>query len=168
MKVSELMTRKLLSVEPDDSVEMAIQLLRQRGVRHLLVLKKDRLVGILSDRDIKKAFDPATPKKKLLNIGGLFFLLEPILVREIMTPNPVTISPDLSAQEAASIMVAERFGALPVEEKGVPVGIITETDLLRYFAGTQDVQSSAPSSAIAKPQPDTARKASRPRPPGKR
>jgi CBS domain-containing protein len=64
----------------------------------------------------------------------LFFLLEPILVREIMTSNPVTISPDATAQEAAAIMVAERFGALPVEQEGETIGIITETDLLRHFA----------------------------------
>jgi CBS domain-containing protein len=48
----------------------------------------------------------------------------------------VTVGPDLSAQEAAAIMVAERFGALPVEEGGKTVGIVTETDLLRYFART--------------------------------
>ncbi len=134
MRVSQLMTRKLITVAPDDSVEAAVQLLRQRGVRHLLVMKGSRLVGIVSDRDLKRTMDPGLSKKKLLNLGGLFFLLEPILVREIMTPNPVTVGPDLSVQEAASIMVAERFGALPVEEGGRTVGIVTETDLLRYFA----------------------------------
>jgi CBS domain-containing protein len=51
-----------------------------------------------------------------------------------MTRDPVTVGPDLSAREAARIMVAERFGALPVEDKGKTVGIVTETDLLRYFA----------------------------------
>jgi acetoin utilization protein AcuB len=136
MKVSVLMTRKLITVAPHDSVEGAVRLLRQRGVRHLLVMNEDRLVGILSDRDIKRAMDPGKPKKKLLNIGGLFFLLEPILVREIMTRDPVTIGPDATAQEAAAIMVAERFGALPVESKGEIIGIVTETDLLRHFAKT--------------------------------
>jgi CBS domain-containing protein len=136
MKVSELMTRKLITVAPHDSVEGAVRLLRQRGVRHLLVMNEARLVGILSDRDLKRAMDPGKSKKKLLNIGGLFFLLEPILVREIMTRDPVTIGPDATAQEAAAIMVAERFGALPVERKGEIIGIVTETDLLRYFAKT--------------------------------
>jgi acetoin utilization protein AcuB len=137
MKVSELMTRKLITVGPDDSVEAAVQLLRLRGVRHLLVMKGDRLVGILSDRDLKRAIEPGKRKhKKLMNLGGLFFLLEPLLVREIMTPDPVTVGPGLSAQEAAALMVSERFGALPVEEGGRTVGIVTETDLLRYFAKT--------------------------------
>jgi acetoin utilization protein AcuB len=113
-----------------------VRLHRQRSERHLLVLKEGRLVGILSDRDLKRTMDPARSKKRLLCVGGLFFLLEPILVREIMTRNPVTVAPDATAQEAAAIMVAERFGALPVERKGEIVGIVTETDLLRHFAGT--------------------------------
>jgi acetoin utilization protein AcuB len=138
MKVADLMTRKLITVSPEDSVEVAVQMLRQRGVRHLLVVKNEELVGIISDRDIKRALDPARTKKKLLGIGGLYFLIEPILVREIMTRDVVTVAPDLSAQEAAAIMVGQRFGALPVVENvaDVPelIGIITETDLLRYFA----------------------------------
>jgi acetoin utilization protein AcuB len=134
MNVSELMTRELTCVAPDDTVEVAVQLLHRRGIRHLLVMNKGRLVGIVSDRDIKRALDPRRTKKKLLGLGGLFFLLEPVEVREIMTRNPVTISPNVSAQEAAAILVAERFGALPVVEDGETVGIVTETDLLAYFA----------------------------------
>jgi acetoin utilization protein AcuB len=134
MKVADLMTRKLVSIAPNDSVEVAVQLLRRRGIRHLLVLKQGRLVGIVSDRDIKRALDPARTRKKLLGIGGLYFLIEPILVREIMTPDPVTIGSDATPQAAAQTLVTERFGALPVVEDGKLVGIITETDLLRYFA----------------------------------
>jgi acetoin utilization protein AcuB len=135
MNVAELMSRKLYTVSPDDSVEEAIRLLGQRGLRHLLVLQKGTLVGIISDRDIKRAMEPAKRRKqKLLGIGGLFFLLEPIYVREIMTPDPMTIEPGATAQEAASLMVANRFGALPVVDGGALVGIVTESDLLRYFA----------------------------------
>jgi acetoin utilization protein AcuB len=137
MKVSQLMSRKLITVSPDDTVETAVQLLRQRGVRHLLVLRNGELVGIVSDRDIKRALGPRrTSKRKTMNLGGLYFLLEPIYVRDIMTRRVVSVPPSLSAQEAASAMVAQRFGALPVVRQGALVGIITETDLLRYFAGT--------------------------------
>jgi acetoin utilization protein AcuB len=134
MRVAELMSRDLIVVAPDDSVEEAVKLLRQRGVRHLLVMKKNRLLGIISDRDIKRALDPRKTRKKLMDIGGLYFLLEPILVQEIMTPNPVTITSDSTAGHAGFIMVQRRFGALPVVENGRTVGIVTETDLLRYFA----------------------------------
>jgi acetoin utilization protein AcuB len=135
MKVSKLMSRKLITVNPEDSVERAVQLLRQRGVRHLLVLKEGRLAGIVSDRDLKRALDPAKARKrKLLNLGGLFFLLEPFAIREIMTRDVVTIDPDATPQMAASLMVDMKFGALPVVKNGALVGIITETDLLRHFA----------------------------------
>jgi len=136
MKIADLMSTRLFTVSPDDSVEGAVRLLQQRGVRHLLVLDGRDLVGILSDRDIKRALDPQKrQRKKLLNLGGLFFLLEPILVREIMTGNPTSISPSATAQEAAALMVSKRFGALPVVKGGKLIGVVTDTDLLRYFAG---------------------------------
>jgi acetoin utilization protein AcuB len=139
MKVADLMATKLLTVGPDDNVEGAVRLLQQRGVRHLLVVSSGDLVGILSDRDIKRALDPQKRKrKKLLNLGGLFFLLEPMLVREIMTDDPVTIAHDATAQEAAALMVSRRFGALPVVKGGKLVGIVTETDLLRHFAAAPE------------------------------
>ena len=135
MKISKLMTRKLLTVSPEDTVETAVQHLRQRGVRHLLVLDQGELVGILSDRDIKRALQPEqTKKKKVLGLGGLYFLLEPILVREIMTKDPLTINPGTTAQEAAAIMIKNKFGALPVAKNGRLLGILTETDLLRTIA----------------------------------
>jgi len=152
MNVVKLMTRALITVRPEDSVEIAVQLLRQRGVRHLLVLKNTRLVGIISDRDIKRALDPERTRKKLLGIGGLYFLIEPILVREIMTPDPVTIRPDATAQEAAAVMVAERFGALPVVRGNELVGIITETDLLRHFANQGAEAKGAGSRPSPKPK----------------
>jgi acetoin utilization protein AcuB len=136
IKVSELMNQNLIKVTPDDTVESAVQLLQRRGVRHLLVMKGDRLAGIVSDRDIKRALDPQKTKKKLMAVGGLYFLLKPIFVKEIMTSNPVTIEPDTPAYQAAWIMVNKRFGALPVVRGGRTVGIVTETDLLRYFASS--------------------------------
>lgn len=138
MKVAQLMTKKLITVRPMDSVEEAVKLLRQRGVRHLLVMDKSRLVGIISDRDIKRALDPQKTKKRVMSVGGLYFLIEPILVEEIMTRGPKTISPDDTAQDAALVMLANRFGALPVVRGSKPVGIITETDLLRHFATQPD------------------------------
>jgi CBS domain-containing protein len=84
---------------------------------------------------IKRTLDPQKSKrKKLLNLGGLFFLLEPILVREIMTKDPVWIAPDKTAKDAATVMLEKKFGALPVVKGGKRGGIVTETDLLRCFA----------------------------------
>lgn len=134
MNVAQLMSKELVEVEPNDSVEEAVRLLRRRGIRHLVVTKNGRLVGIVSDRDIKRALDPRRTRKKLMDIGGLYFLLEPILVEEIMTPDPTTIGPEVSVAQAACIMVERRFGALPVTRNNRVLGIVTETDLLRHFA----------------------------------
>lgn len=134
MHVSEIMTRELVTVGPDDSVEEAVKLLQRRGIRHLLVLVQNKLVGIVSDRDIKRTLDPRKTRKKIMGVGGLYFLLEPLLVREIMTRDPVTITPETEIRQAAWIMVQRRFGALPVVDQGRVVGILTETDVLSYFA----------------------------------
>ena len=134
MQVSELMNRELVTVQPEDSVEEAVKLIRREGIRHLLVMRKGRLIGIVSDRDIKRALDPRQTKKRLMDVGGLYFLMEPILVEEIMTRDPMTVDPGVSVHQAALIMVERRFGALPVVQNGCTQGIITETDLLRYFA----------------------------------
>ena len=69
MLVSQFMNSDLIAVAPEDSVEAAVKLLSQQGVRHLLVMKKNRLVGIISDRDIKRAMDPRRTRKKLMGIG---------------------------------------------------------------------------------------------------
>ncbi len=134
MHVSEIMTRELVTVAPDDSVEEAVKLLQRRGIRHLLVLEQNKLVGIVSDRDIKRTLDPRKTRKKIMGVGGLYFLLEPLVVREIMTRDPVTITPATEIRQAAWIMVQRRFGALPVVDQGRVVGILTETDVLSYFA----------------------------------
>ena len=133
MHVSELMSKKLIVVDPKDSVEDAIKLLRRRGVRHLLVMNGSRLVGILSDRDVKRALDPARMKKRVQAVGGLVFVLEPIKVEEIMTRGPVTVHPGAVAHEAARTMLDRKFGALPVLGRKKVVGIVTETDLLGYY-----------------------------------
>lgn len=155
MKVSQLMNRDLITIAPDDSVEQAVKLLRRNGVRHLLVMKKNALVGIISDRDVKRALDPQKTKKKVMNLGGLYFLLEPILVEEIMTPDPITIGPDAEVHHAAWIMVERRFGALPVVENNKTIGIITESDLLRYFA---ESAGEAPQKKVAKKKAAKGRK----------
>lgn len=136
MQVNDIMNRELITVGPDDSVEEAVKLLHRRGIRHLLVVRQGKLVGIVSDRDLKRALDPLTTKKKIIGVGGLYFMLEPLLVREIMTATPVTIPPTADIRQAAWIMVERKFGALPVVQAGKLLGIVTETDLLCYFAET--------------------------------
>jgi len=149
VNVSDIMTRKVITVPPDYSVERAVQLFQQRGIRHLPVLDGSQLVGIVSERDLVRALEPLrAKKKKLLNVGGLFFLLEPLEVKEIMSKDVISVPPDVSVQYAAASMVVSRLGALPVVADGKLVGIVTDTDLLRYLAS----EESKPAPAGAKPR----------------
>ena len=138
MKVAKLMTRKLFTVSPEDTVDTAVQYLRQRGVRHLLVLDQAELVGILSDRDIKRALQPEqTKRKKVLGIGGLYFLLEPILVREIMTSAVIYVRADQSTDECMALMTRHRLRHLPVMNGDDLIGMLSIGDLVNDIISEQ-------------------------------
>ena len=121
MLVQDIMTRTVSTVRPSTTLADALAIARTRGVRHLPVLDDDgRLVGIVSDRDLKRATAMST--------------YEDIRMGAIMTSAALhTAAPTFSAEEAARIMVAERISALPVTTDGRLVGIVTETDILALF-----------------------------------
>ena len=130
MLVQDVMQTKLHTVTPATTLPEALRLTSQRGVRHLPVLDGDRLVGILSDRDLKRAMaSPATS----LEVHELNYLLDRLRVEEIMTRTVITISRLAPIEEAAWLMVQEKIGALPVTDDGRLIGLVTETDVLRLF-----------------------------------
>lgn len=116
LAVRDVMSTKLVTVGPGESARHAYDLMRDHRFRHLPVVAEGRLVGILSDRDLRPV---------LLSPG-----LAESRVAELMTEHPVTIAPDAPVEEAASLLVARKIGCLPVLEEGRLVGIVTETDLL--------------------------------------
>lgn len=131
MIVAKRMMRNPVSVDENDSMKKAMDLLRERDIRHLPVLKDgDKLVGILTERDIKQASpSPATA----LEIREIYYLLDKVKIKQIMTRRPYTISSTAPIEEAALIMREKRIGCLPVVDSGKLVGILTETDLLDAF-----------------------------------
>lgn len=127
MRVKDRMRRSLVSVEQTDTLDHALMTLRRFSIRHLPVVKGDRVVGIVSDRDVKKAapspFDyPTTEEFRAFT--------SKVTVKEIMTKEVVTVSPLTPIEEAASLMSQKRIGALPVVQEGRLVGMLTETDVL--------------------------------------
>jgi acetoin utilization protein AcuB len=119
-----------VTVGPQDSFRQAMTLIRQKGIRHLPVVEGGRLVGIVTDRDIRQASpSPATS----LEIHELHYLLEKVKVQEIMTRKVYTVSPDTPIEEAARLMLTHRIGGLPVVRGETLVGILTETDILAAF-----------------------------------
>ncbi|MZH02234.1 MAG: CBS domain-containing protein [Nitrospinae bacterium] len=131
MKVKELMSKKLTTVNPNDKLDRVFFLYNFENFRHLPVLEKNKLVGIISDRDLKKVLGP---KKTIVEKpDGTTIQLSTRKVKNIMRRNVVTIEPEQRAADAAAIMAKKKIGALPVVHKNKLVGIITATDILKAF-----------------------------------
>jgi acetoin utilization protein AcuB len=126
MLVADVMQSKVLTVTPRTTLADALCIM-QRGIRHLPVVDNDRLVGIVSDRDLKRAMAPPST-----TTAGqvLTYIFDRKKVEEVMTRAVITVTPTFPVEEAARIMVTERISALPVVDGGRVVGIVTETDVL--------------------------------------
>ena len=137
MQVEKRMKPDPITVRPEDFFRQAMTLIRQRGIRHLPVVQGDRLVGIVTDRDIRQASpSPATS----LEIHELHYLLEKVRIHEIMTKKVYSVAPDTPIEEAARLMLTHKIGGLPVLKEGTLVGILTETDILRAFMEVMGIQ----------------------------
>ena len=138
MQVEKRMKSDPITVSPDDSFRHAMTLIRQRGIRHLPVVEDGRLVGIVTDRDLRQSSpSPATS----LEIHELHFLLERVRIREIMTTKVHTVTPDTPIEEAARLMLRYKIGGLPVLQGDTLVGILTETDILKAFVDLMGLQT---------------------------
>ena len=130
MTVRDLMTISCVTAPPPMGVLEARQLMLEKRIRHLLVTDGPKLVGIVTDRDIRLNLpSPATS----LSVWEINSLLARMTVGSVMSKNVVTIGSGAEAREAAQLLLDHRIGALPVVDQGRLVGIITETDLLRAF-----------------------------------
>jgi acetoin utilization protein AcuB len=128
--VEEWMTENPTSVADDTPVMEAMQLLRRGGYRRLPVLASGRLVGIVTDRDLKEA----TPSKaSTLSVYEMNYLLSKLLVRDVMSPELITVASHDPIENAALLMEEYTISGLPVVNDGELVGIFTITDLLRAF-----------------------------------
>jgi acetoin utilization protein AcuB len=128
MLVRDLMTAKPITVDPETPMLEARQRMIEQRIRHLIVVEDDRVVGIVTDRDIRLNLpSPATS----LSVWEINFLLAKLTVRGVMTASVLMVEPDRPLGEAARIMVEHKIGALPVVDGGRLVGIITESDFVR-------------------------------------
>jgi acetoin utilization protein AcuB len=125
------MTKNPVTVRADEGIEDALKTMRDRNVRRLPVLdKKDKLVGIVSDKDLLYASpSPATS----LSVHELHYLLSKLTVKEVMSSPVITVTEYTPLEEAARIMTDSKIGGLPVMRDDKVVGIITETDMFKIF-----------------------------------
>ena len=128
--VADIMKSNPVTVTPRNAIRTAINLMREGGYRRLPVVDRGRLVGIITDRDLRRAANsPFVVREQWYDN----FILDHIEVGSCMTPNPLTIEPTVPIADAARIMRNHKIGGLPVVTDGQLVGIITETDLLDFL-----------------------------------
>ena len=134
LTVNDLMTVIPNTVTPDSKLRQVIELMKTQNCRQLPVLENGKLVGIITDRDIRLVMNSP------LVLHGRWQdeeILDQVTADTCMTPNPMTVSPDTPAYRAANMLSIYKFGALPVVEGDELVCIITVTDDLDYFAAQQ-------------------------------
>lgn len=120
--LSEFMTRDVLAVAPEDTLGHSAERMVERGSGSAVVTDYGRLIGILTERDVLRA------------VAGRVHSSE-ATVREWMTPDPVTVSQDTTAEEAAQIMLEKDFRHLPVVEGERAIGVVSIRDVARYTVG---------------------------------
>jgi len=130
MLVRKKMKKDLITITRDERMTMARKIMKEKNIRHLPVVDGKKLVGLLTNMDIRKAeASPATS----LEIRELHYLLDKLTVGEIMTRNVISISPDISVEEATTLLHDNKIGCLPVVEDGNLVGMLTEDDVMEIL-----------------------------------
>ena len=125
--VRDYMTADPLTMEPEDSLMSALDLMRLRGVRRVPVVLGGVLIGLLVEGDLKRA-EPSTLTDSQEQFNQA---MESTAISRIMVQNPVTVTADQPLVEAVEILYNTKYGALPVMEEGRVVGILTDNDMLR-------------------------------------
>ncbi|MBI5574864.1 MAG: CBS domain-containing protein [Deltaproteobacteria bacterium] len=132
MFVGKRMTKKVITVGPEDTLEQAASLLAGHRIHRLPVVRDGRLVGIVSDSDIRNAaVRPVQPETG--PVGSK-------TVGEIMTREVITVTPWDTVEDALLILQKKRLGALPVVEGSRVIGIITKADVLAALVETLDIE----------------------------
>lgn len=129
MIVGKHMKKKIITLKKDDSVEKAIRLMRRHSIRHLPVVDKDKMLGMITASDLHRAMIPSRSKSKPPSTQSP--LKRP--VREIMPKKTITITPHTDIEQATSLLHYHKIDGLPVVENGNLVGILTLTDLLEVL-----------------------------------
>lgn len=131
MLVANWMSKNIITIDENDSMQDAMKLLKAHDIRMLPVMKKGKLVGIVTDRDLKRA---SASDATSLEIHELLYLLTRVKVKDIMTKKVITVPPDFTVEETALVFQKNKISGAPVvDSKGKLIGTITQTDLFRVL-----------------------------------
>lgn len=131
MLVKDWMSEHVITLDENVSIMKAIQVMKEHKIRRIPVTRDGKLVGIVTDRDIKEA----TPSKiTTFEVHEMYYLLSELKLKDIMTKDPLTVKPDDTVEYAAVLMLENKISGLPVvNDEGQVVGIITQTDIFKLF-----------------------------------
>ncbi len=127
--VREIMMGSPVTLKPDDTLDLASDVISLGRIRHLPIVEDGKLVGMISERDLM-----GTAVKQIFGLKqrGKSALLKSVSVKDVMKKRVITVEPDVKITEAAHLMADRKIGCLPVVSAGTLVGLITTTDILRY------------------------------------
>lgn len=130
MFVKDVMITQVVTVSPETSFSEAMEIIRQKGIRRLPVVKDQRVVGIITEKDLLSA---SPSQATTLDVWELTTLLSKLKVKQIMRKDVVHVHPNTPIEDAAKIMSDKKIGSLVVLEEERLVGIITESDIFKVF-----------------------------------
>jgi acetoin utilization protein AcuB len=131
MLVKKWMSKGVISVNPDDSMQQAVKLMGEHHIQLLPVMKGKKLVGVVSASDLKRA---SVSRAIALDIQDLLYQVHKTKIQDIMTGNPITIPLYETVDEAAQVLLKNNISGAPVvDPKGAVVGIITRDDIFRVL-----------------------------------
>lgn len=146
MFVRDYMTADPVTIGPEDSVGQALELMETHSVRRLPVVSNGKLVGLVTNQDLLKASpSPATS----LSIHEINYLYPMIKIKEVMTKDLISVTPDTVMEQAAVVMRENKIGTLVVKEQDKLVGLITESDLFKAFIDVFGFEYSGARLAVA-------------------
>jgi CBS domain-containing protein len=133
--ISHIMTKSVVTANENDDLRKVVETLKKHTIRHIPIIRGKEVIGIISRTDINR-----------LTFGALFegqdgadeAILDMLTIAQVMTSKPKTISSDTVVRDLAEIFVKEEFHALPVVDNGELKGIVTTTDVLKYFLEQYD------------------------------
>lgn len=120
MRVEEWMTRNVVCITQDKTIQDCVDLMKKHSIRHLPVVQDGRLIGLVTEGDLRQVF--------------LASLIEELTITDVMIRDPITVSPDTEIEDAARVIYYNKIGGLPVvDEDDKVLGIITVADILAAF-----------------------------------
>lgn len=130
MQVKDVMVRDVATLDIDDELSLANDIMKLGRIRHLPVVSGKKLVGILSERDLFRSslveaigHEPTKTRE----------FMKAIRIQDIMVKNLITLAPEADIREAVKLMLTHKIGCIPVVAKEELLGLITETDILRLY-----------------------------------